>query len=132
MTVQNSTLNSQVCRTCKTNKEFSNFSFRKDTQKYRKECKFCRNQKQQKYSKTESGKLVQYKADQERNIKFAGRRKARSMISYAIKTGKIKPLLCFVCGDLAEAHHPDYSRPLDVVWLCKTHHKDAHLIKDNI
>ena len=26
------------------------------------------------------------------------------------------------------AHHPDYSRPLDVVWLCQAHHKQAHAL----
>jgi hypothetical protein len=33
-----------------------------------------------------------------------------------------------VCGtqDRVQAHHEDYSRPLDVVWLCPTHHKARH------
>lgn len=26
------------------------------------------------------------------------------------------------------AHHPDYDRPLDVVWLCQAHHKQAHAL----
>jgi hypothetical protein len=34
---------------------------------------------------------------------------------------------CSICGaERAEAHHPDYSKPLDVIWLCKTHHAQAH------
>jgi len=27
-----------------------------------------------------------------------------------------------------EAHHPDYDAPLDVVWLCPSHHKAAHAL----
>lgn len=26
------------------------------------------------------------------------------------------------------AHHADYDRPLDVVWLCQAHHKQAHAL----
>ena len=33
---------------------------------------------------------------------------------------------CEVCGEKAEAHHPDYSKPLDVRWLCKRHHMIEH------
>jgi hypothetical protein len=33
-----------------------------------------------------------------------------------------------VCGTwMVEAHHPDYSSPLDVVWLCRRHHTDLHM-----
>jgi hypothetical protein len=51
---------------------------------------------------------------------------AQIALNNAIRAGKIKPLPCFICGEKAEAHHPDYSRPLDVVWLCPAHHKQAH------
>ena len=30
------------------------------------------------------------------------------------------------CSKKAEAHHPDYDRPLDVIWLCPQHHKALH------
>jgi hypothetical protein len=49
-------------------------------------------------------------------------------VHYAVQTGKLIPLPCFVCGAKAEAHHPDYSRKLDVVWLCPVHHKQAHAL----
>lgn len=28
------------------------------------------------------------------------------------------------CGELGEKHHPDYSKPLEVVYLCKKHHAE--------
>lgn len=53
--------------------------------------------------------------------------KARGLIKYAVRTGKIKRKPCEVCGrEKSHAHHTDYSRPLDVRWLCATHHAMAH------
>lgn len=54
------------------------------------------------------------------------RRAAQIALGNALRRGSIKPLPCFICGEKAEAHHPDYSAPLDVVWLCSPHHKQAH------
>lgn len=54
---------------------------------------------------------------------------ANSVVAYALKIGKLKKFPCLICGDeKSEGHHPDYSRPLDVVWLCSSHHKQAHAI----
>jgi len=34
---------------------------------------------------------------------------------------------CEICGcEKSEAHHDDYSRPLDVRWLCRVHHLMHH------
>ena len=118
----------QICVCCKTFKSFSQFSIRNDSKTYRKNCKDCRNKKQRIYSKTNAGKLVQYLADQKRNKKFPNKRAARSAIAVALKNKTIVALPCFVCGDKAEAHHADYDKPLDVMWLCSFHHKQTHLI----
>jgi len=50
---------------------------------------------------------------------------AHKKVAYAIKTGKLIKENCF-CGKLAHAHHDDYSKPLDVIWLCPIHHKERH------
>jgi len=40
-------------------------------------------------------------------------------VYYALKTGKIKKLDCARCGGPSNhAHHSDYSKPLEVTWLC--------------
>ena len=54
------------------------------------------------------------------------RRHAQSVLGHAVRSGKVRPQPCWVCGSKAEAHHPDYQRPTDVVWLCRPHHMQAH------
>ena len=78
------------------------------------------------YMSTPRGKAVHKKAIKAWQEKNAIRRAAHVIFGNAIKNGKIMKQPCFVCGKKAEAHHPDYSRPLDVVWLCPTHHKEVH------
>lgn len=56
---------------------------------------------------------------------------AKGAISQALRKGTITSQRCAVCGgDTAEAHHDDYSKPLDVIWLCKTHHGERHRVKN--
>lgn len=51
---------------------------------------------------------------------------ARAYAHVYLYRGKIDRLLCEVCGEDAEMHHPDYSKPLEVIWLCRAHHKELH------
>ena len=52
---------------------------------------------------------------------------ARNQLNYAIKTGKVARKVCGECGnEKAEGHHPDYSKPLEVQWLCRRHHLRHH------
>lgn len=52
--------------------------------------------------------------------------KARKKVYTNIRNGKLKRLHCEVCGNIkSEAHHEDYSKPLEVIWLCKEHHIEA-------
>jgi hypothetical protein len=55
------------------------------------------------------------------------KQRARQKLQRAVRSGLIRRLPCEVCGALVtEAHHPDYSKPLDVQWLCKRHHEEVH------
>lgn len=53
--------------------------------------------------------------------------RAHTAINNAIRYGKIKRKPCEECGkEKSHAHHEDYSKVLDVKWLCSQCHKDAH------
>jgi hypothetical protein len=45
----------------------------------------------------------------------------------AIRTGALTRKPCGLCGsENAHAHHSDYSKPLEVQWLCHAHHMEKH------
>jgi len=59
--------------------------------------------------------------------KYPIKAEARKIYKYALKTGKLVREPCRVCGALeVDGHHEDYYKPLEVVWLCRTHHAQAH------
>ena len=55
------------------------------------------------------------------------RSNARAYVHVYLRRGTLKRGLCSVCGNPnTQPHHGDYSKPLDVVWLCVKHHLQAH------
>ncbi len=54
---------------------------------------------------------------------------ASSKLCYHVKVGNvIRPKKCSVCKRKTRlsGHHKDYSKPLDVCWLCQSCHKKVH------
>jgi len=50
---------------------------------------------------------------------------ARRSVRRSVLSGAIQKMPCKICGNpKAEAHHEDYDKPLDVIWLCKKHHTE--------
>lgn len=60
----------------------------------------------------------------------SGAHDARRAVRRALVAGRLRREPCLRCARLpVEAHHPNgYSREhqLDILWLCKQHHEDAH------
>ena len=53
---------------------------------------------------------------------------AHNAVANALREGRLVRQPCEVCGraEAVQAHHDDYSKPLDVHWLCMDHHKAHH------
>lgn len=57
-------------------------------------------------------------------------KRAKDTLKYHIKNGDIeRPKGCEYCKDdtyILHGHHEDYSKPLEVIWLCPMCHKRLH------
>ena len=80
------------------------------------------------YIQTPAGKAAHLRANESYRLRHPKRYSAKNILNAAVRDGRVIPQPCFICGAEAEAHHPDYDRPLDVVWLCDHHHKQAHAV----
>ena len=64
--------------------------------------------------------------------KYPEKYKAITMVHNALRSGKlIQPNSCEKCGKVTrniEGHHDDYSKPLDVRWLCLSCHAETRRI----
>jgi hypothetical protein len=55
------------------------------------------------------------------------RQKAHSAVSREIRSGRLQRQPCVRCGEIKSlAHHEDYDKPLEVMWLCQPCHKQRH------
>jgi len=60
------------------------------------------------------------------------KRRVEELARYAIKIGVLKRLPCENCGaKRSQAHHDDYSKPLEVRFLCAACHKAFHIKLNN-
>jgi len=138
------------CNKCETDKHESEF-YAKD-----KTCKCCRREmvranraakvdyyrefdrnrdtperakKRKEYIRTDAGKAAKKRANQAYQERYPMRRAAHVIVGNAVRDGKlIKPHAYESCGFTGsiEAHHDDYTKPLDVRWLCDPCHKQWH------
>ena len=55
------------------------------------------------------------------------RQKCHGAVRQAIINGTLVKVPCIRCGEVKSlAHHDDYDKPLDVMWLCQPCHKQRH------
>lgn len=93
-------------------------------------CKSCHTIKNGTHTKTNIEKGISRTEYHRRYRKIDGESikvQARKSAYDAIQHGRIIKKPCEVCGELkVEAHHEDYSKKLDVIFLCKKHHVQVH------
>lgn len=120
------------CPTCK--QDLPTSAFGKDASTISGLACYCRNGRAAAiYAKREE--IAEKRKEQRKswNIKDGRtpeQKRVHSALQSAVRKGTVlKPSVCDRCGDEAklDAHHTDYSKPLDVLWLCRGCHKAEHL-----
>ena len=110
------------CKACRN--EWHNKHRQKPEVKEKRKTEYQNPERKRRYKQSEKGKLAaaRYKTSKERMS-------ARNAVKYALKVGKLVRQPCFVCGEIAQAHHSSYAADmrLSVTWLCQTHHNELHI-----
>lgn len=121
----------KICYRCKIEKSSKEFSKDKtNSDGLQGWCKECSSQYKLKHrnrtwDKAHPAKCREYKAKYEKRnpLKY----NAHRALNKAIKKGILIRLPCEQCGESkAEGHHPDYHKPLEVIWLCHKCHVELH------
>lgn len=106
-------------------------SYKKAAEKYRQseKGKLVHKEASSRFRKTEKGKLSVTRSRNTFRLRFPEKHAAHIRLNNAVASGKIQKLPCAVCGSTfkVQGHHHDYSKPLDVDWLCQEHHKEKHI-----
>lgn len=136
-------MNEKVCFKCNTSKPLDHF-YRHPSMKdgHLNKCKSCTRKDVRQYRASNIDRVRKYDRDRANlphrvalitkmlegyKERHPDRRYAHSAVANALRDGRLEKLPCWVCGEtMVEAHHPDYSSPLDVIWLCIPHHRQTH------
>ena len=92
-------------------------------------CRNCNTERLRKYRSTKDGKATTYKAVYKSVKKYPEKQRARTRVNYALQHGHIiKPKRCVDCKKKVPlfGHHEDYSKPLQVIWVCRS----CHVLRD--
>lgn len=94
-------------------------------------CTPCNTKRVRAYRQTKRGRERVRQAVYNSIKKHPHKQRARLQVQEAVRQGKlVKPIVCEECqiDKTVEAHHPDYSKPLDIKWLCRQCHAALHRI----
>lgn len=121
----------RICRDCKIEKEmttefYSRSNYHASGFEYR--CKKCTNlqakERYQRVKEKHKGLTTKWQLDNPE------KKSAHGKVRRAIVKGLLVKGVCKECGDIkVHAHHEDYTKPLEVIWLCPKHHRLLHYYK---
>lgn len=118
------------CATCKEEKPFDDFHrYSRSKDGLQAACKSCMIEAVTKWQRANTDRVR--KISKKFKKSHPEQNRAHVKVRAAIKSGELKkPDQCEHCNSsdvFLEGHHHDYSKPLDVTWLCRTCHMKEHV-----
>lgn len=92
-------------------------------------CNPCNTERIRKYFNTPNGRAKMRQSVYKSMKLHKDRQNARMAVNYWIKKGTIvRPKVCPSCNKRkkTEAHHHDYTKPLEVTFMCRQCHRQEH------
>lgn len=99
---------------------------KRETREYRIAHRVECNEYSRAYQQRPEEKQKRVERQREYRKKYRIRFQARKKVLTALNNGELIKTPCDVCGVAkVEAHHADYTKPLEVRWLCSQHHREV-------
>lgn len=133
----------KICRACNKTKSMDQFYVHKAmkdghlnicvecvklrVRKHRETHDSTREYDRKRYRENPKRRINANERTKEYRLKFPEKYKARTAVNNAVRDKRLKKEPCVICGNIrSTAHHEDYSKPLNVIWLCHLHHNRMH------
>lgn len=125
----------KICKDCNLEKDIKEFYKHPQTKDgYLNKCKDCVRQRVKNHRDKNIDRIREYDRARGQTEKRKAKVKSRNKIYNGVRDGLrkgniVKSKCCEDCGSSEfklEGHHFDYSKPLEVVWLCKKCHMKRH------
>lgn len=116
------------CSRCK-KKDVGLVKYAKNTHTQYYMCHTCNNTRVKNYRRTKAGSVATLRTNQNSIARFPEKQAARVLLNSAVYAGKVrKPTICSRCqkSGRIEGHHSDYTKPLEVTWVCTLCHTIYH------
>ena len=124
-------METKTCRKCKQEKLMTEFS-KKKGKLLQSQCKSCKALYYREWYRSNGRKRSKNYMEAilvwQKNHRIVNN--VGNKVFHALRTGRlVKALSCIICGKVGKinAHHDNYSKPFDILWVCSSCHKKIHL-----
>ena len=123
---------SKACKKCGNFIPLKGFYRSKRTKDGREgDCKECRKQYDLDRKDEPHRKKMKYESTKRMREKCPEKHRAHQIVKRAVRNGTLVKSPCTCRVEKVLGHHEDYSKPLEVIWMCTECHTKLHVKRKN-